>query len=361
MTNENVHQQKPLYNMTNKNTQQQRTLNNTPNDRNLHQKSLYNATNGSTPQQRSLYSMTNESIKQKETPPMNTFEMDINKDYNKSSGINGLKTTSNGHNDHTVLKKDQQPTVKQSNHLHCQKNYCSHDEVVITKFLKGTGFKQEPPDVQEVNENGNPIDDAFTITNVHSQYQQKPENHTTLNGNQVTLSIDEDIVSLDENQVTNTFNDNKIELDLPIAHYSLDESEKENFDISVAGSSECGEEIFLDDQDNEIASMVNICQSDRYPILDVNMISELDTDSDKRLNKQDQKLGIEAVTNRLALRERSKIFRRSEKKWHVAVNETAYQMVLKDPKLLLHKKDLRLMAESEVRKTYRFAKGILSN
>ena len=68
------------------------------------------------------------------------------------------------------------------------------------------------------------------------------------------------------------------------------------------------------------------------------------------------KLSIEAVTNRLALRERSKIFRRSEKKWHVAVNETAFQLVLKEPKLLLRKKDLRLRAESEVRKTYIFAK-----
>lgn len=66
---------------------------------------------------------------------------------------------------------------------------------------------------------------------------------------------------------------------------------------------------------------------------------------------------IEAVTNRLALRERSKIFRRSEKKWHIAVNETAYQMVMQDPKLIRNKKELRLRAEAEVRKTYKFAKG----
>ena len=77
---------------------------------------------------------------------------------------------------------------------------------------------------------------------------------------------------------------------------------------------------------------------------------------DSNLNNN-SKLGIEAVTNRLALRERSKIFRRSDKKWHVAVNETAFQLVLKDPKLLTRKKDLRNMAETEVRKTYRFAKG----
>ena len=69
------------------------------------------------------------------------------------------------------------------------------------------------------------------------------------------------------------------------------------------------------------------------------------------------KRSIEQVTNRLAVRERSKIFRRSEKKWHVSVNETAYQLALREPNLLQNKKELRMIAEAEVRKTYRFAKG----
>ena len=101
-------------------------------------------------------------------------------------------------------------------------------------------------------------------------------------------------------------------------------------------------------------SMVNISRSydgeaPYYPIFPASSFKS----SSSKLDSRD----IEGITNRLALRERSKIFRRSEKKWHTSVNEKAYQMVLKDPKLLRNKKELRLRAEAEVRKTYKFAKG----
>lgn len=110
------------------------------------------------------------------------------------------------------------------------------------------------------------------------------------------------------------------------------------------------------DDHEEFLSMLNIHKS-RPNIETLVVTSEIDKVAKDKQIKSENKPSIESVTNRLALRERSKIFRRSEKKWHIAVNETSYQLVQKDPKLLHNKRELRLLAESEVRKTYRFAKG----
>ena len=117
-------------------------------------------------------------------------------------------------------------------------------------------------------------------------------------------------------------------------------------------------EICEEETADESASMILARSNYGSNILPAEVI-EVDKYELTSQTRTENKPSIETVTNRLALRERSKIFRRSEKKWHISVNETAYQMVSRNPKLLQNKKELRLLAESEVRKTYRFAKGKL--
>ena len=187
----------------------------------------------------------------------------------------------------------------------------NNDQVEITKFLKGSGFKQEPI---ETLENLCSPSHSLNIQSSNSNNENvDPYNEKTL---------------CDEG---GTFEDNN--------------------DV---------EDLTMTQDDEEISNAME--NDEHFPVIEIDV--EFYEDKIKSENGEgfmqcnnNSKLGIEAVTKRLALREKSKIFRRSDKKWHVAVNEIAFQLVLKDPKLLMRKKDLRNMAETEVRKTYCFAKG----
>ena len=202
------------------------------------------------------------------------------------------------------------------------------DEVDITKFVEGSGFKKEP------------------IDSLENSNQPIAEHKTNGSHDSPPLSFCRSSPkSNDEN--------------LDPTHY------KNSYDGASLNGSNDGGNSPMNPEDSAMED------DEHFPVLD---ITERTEELESKMQNEgmnvfqngfhgnnggmNSKLGIEAVTNRLALRERSKIFRRSEKKWHVAVNETAYQLVLKDPSLLMRKKDLRTMAETEVRKTYRFAKGM---
>ena len=189
----------------------------------------------------------------------------------------------------------------------------TNDQVEITKFIKGSGFKQEPIETLESEQLCSP---PLSQTSHSNDENVDPNNEvkTHCGGDNLEDSNDgEDyVMTQDDEEISNAMENDE---HFPVIEISAEYGDDQRIKIENGGNMQCN-----------------------------------------NLNNN-SKLGIEAVTNRLALRERSKIFRRSDKKWHVAVNETAFQLVLKDPKLLTRKKDLRNMAETEVRKTYRFAKG----
>ena len=212
---------------------------------------------------------------------------------NNNNNSNNINNSNQSHNNIQIVRDDKNEDVL-------------NDRVEITKFLKGTGFKQEPIE---------------TLENEHSPPSFSKQNN-------------------DENVDPN--------------------NEKSHSNGGSFEESNDGEDFMMSQDDEEISNAME--NDEHFPVVEIINTEyedeELKMKSENSANcSHHNKLGIEAVTNRLALRERSKIFRRSDKKWHVAVNETAFQLVLKDHTLLGRKKDLRNLAETEVRKTYRFAKG----
>ena len=191
------------------------------------------------------------------------------------------------------------------------------DQVEITKFIKGTGFKQEPIETLESEQMSSPLQQPQTMNSNDENVDPNDEERTPCGGDALEDSNDGDdyVMTQDDEEISNAMEND------------------EHFPV-IEISAEYGEDHRIKTENEN-----------------------MQCNNNNNNNNNNSKLGIEAVTNRLALKERSKIFRRSDKKWHVAVNETAFQLVLKDPKLLTRKKDLRNMAETEVRKTYRFAKG----
>jgi len=211
--------------------------------------------------------------------------------------------------------------------------------VEITKFIAGSGsFKREPdslPDPECNEKPGNKENELNTGEDGNDDSGMGSPPH--LLGESSICNNNE---NMDPNSLQNEEFVNNDSIEIPEElNCTMEDREFAVLEISSeAGTSnaEIRNKNFVCNTNYDSSCVPNGCTSTGY---------------------NSSKLSIEAVTSRLALRERSKIFRRSEKKWHVAVNETAFQLVLKDPKLLLRKKDLRLMAESEVRKTYIFAKG----